>query len=187
MMADDARPAGGDKTAPSRAMDRIWAGWRSTYVAAAGNGALAGEGSLFRRILDSGLPDAETHVVWRGEHTFAILNAFPYTCGHVLLMPYREVPELEDLAPGESSELWAAVRDAVVAVKAAYRPQGINVGLNLGEAAGAGIPSHLHVHVLPRWSADSNFMTAVAEARVLPESLDDAWAKLRAAWPAPRG
>ncbi|HEX6421116.1 MAG TPA: HIT domain-containing protein [Acidimicrobiales bacterium] len=184
-MAGDAAPGGAGGSVPARAMDRLWAGWRSTYVAAAGNGALAGEGSLFRRILDSGLPDDETHIVWRGGHVFAILNAFPYTCGHMLLMPYREVPELEDLTAGESVELWAAVRDAVVAVKAAYRPHGVNVGLNLGEAAGAGIPSHLHVHVLPRWSADSNFMTAVAEARVLPESLDDTWAKLRAAWPAP--
>ena len=186
-MAGASGPAGGDEAAPSRAMDRLWAGWRSTYVAAADNGALTGEGSLFRRILDSGLPDDETHIVWRGERVFAILNAFPYTCGHLLLMPYREVPGLEDLTPDEATELWAGVRDAVVAVKAAYRPQGVNVGINLGEAAGAGIPSHLHAHVLPRWSADSNFMTAVAEARVLPESLDDSWAKLRAAWPGAGG
>ncbi len=184
-MADEARPAGGDEAPPSRAMDRMWAGWRSTYVAAAGNGALAAEGSVFRRILDSGLPDDETHVVWRGETVFAILNAFPYTSGHMLLMPYREVGEIEDLTADEAAELWATVRDAVVALKTAYGPQGINVGLNLGEAAGAGIPSHLHVHVLPRWNADSNFMTSVAEARVLPESLGESWAKLRKAWPAP--
>ncbi|HKA85216.1 MAG TPA: HIT domain-containing protein [Acidimicrobiales bacterium] len=164
-------------------MDRLWAGWRASYVAVAGNGAPAG-GSLFSRILDSGLPDDETHVVWRGVRTFAILNAYPYTCGHVLVMPYREVGELEDLTADESAELWVAVRDAVVAVKAAYAPDGVNVGLNLGEAAGAGIPSHMHVHVLPRWNADSNFMTAVAEVRVLPEALGDTWRKLRAAWPA---
>ena len=185
-MADDAQLAGAGEADRARAMDRMWAGWRSTYVAAAGNGALAGEGSIFRRILDSGLPDEETHVVWRGELVFAILNAFPYTSGHMLVMPYREVPEIEDLTPEEAADLWAAVRDAVVAVKAAYAPQGVNVGLNLGEAAGAGIPSHLHVHVLPRWNADSNFMTSVAEARVLPESLGDSWARLRAAWPARR-
>ena len=183
-MADETRPGEGDQRSTSRAMDRMWAGWRSSYVAAAGNGALAGEGSVFRRILASGLPDDQTHVVWRGEQVFAILNAFPYTSGHLLVMPYREVGDLEDLTADEDRELWAAVRDAVVAVKAAFSPQGVNVGLNLGEAAGAGIPSHLHVHVLPRWSADSNFMTAVAEARVLPESLGESWAKLRAAWPA---
>ncbi len=183
-MADEMRPSEGEAT-PARAMDRMWAGWRSSYVAAAGNGALAGEGSVFRRILDSGLPDDETHVVWRGDLVFAILNAFPYTSGHLLVMPYREVGELESLTPEEERELWASVRAAVLAVKAAYSPQGVNVGLNLGEAAGAGIPSHLHVHVLPRWNADSNFMTSVAEVRVLPESLGDSWAKLRAAWPAP--
>jgi ATP adenylyltransferase len=166
-------------------MDRLWAGWRSSYVAVAGNDESAGERSLFRRILAAGLSDEETHVVWRGQHTFAILNAYPYTCGHVLVMPYREVGEIEDLTPDESAELWAAVRDAVVAIKSAYAPQGVNVGLNLGEAAGAGIPSHMHVHVLPRWNADSNFMTAVAEVRVVPEALGDTWRKLRAAWPAP--
>ena len=174
----------GGREPGAQAMDRLWAGWRSSYVAVAGNGEPDG-GSLFSRILASGLPDDETHVVWRGERIFAILNAYPYTCGHVLVMPYREVGELEDLTPDESAELWAAVRDAVVAIKTAYAPHGVNVGLNLGEAAGAGIPTHMHVHVLPRWNADSNFMTAVAEVRVLPEALGDTWHKLRAAWPAP--
>ena len=105
-------------------MDRLWAGWRSSYVAVAGNGEPAGERSLFRRILASGLPDDETHVVWRGERIFAILNAYPYTCGHLLVMPYREVGELEDLTPDEAAELWAAVRDAVVAIKARLRAAG---------------------------------------------------------------
>jgi diadenosine tetraphosphate (Ap4A) HIT family hydrolase len=169
--------------AGSAPMDRLWAGWRSAYVAAAGNGALVGEGSLFRRILDAGLPDEETHIVWRGETVFAILNAFPYTSGHMLVMPYREVGGLEDLTDAESAELWQAVRQAVVAVKRAYSPDGVNVGANLGEAAGAGVPSHVHLHVLPRWNADSNFMTSVAEVRVLPESLGDSWRKLHDAWP----
>jgi ATP adenylyltransferase len=164
-------------------MERIWAGWRSQYVASAGNGDLAGEGSVFRRIIDSGVPDDEAYIVWRGALTFAILNVFPYTCGHLLVMPYREVPDLESLTPEESAELWSATRAAVVAVKAAFRPQGVNVGFNLGEAAGAGIPSHVHAHVLPRWNADSNFMTSVAETRVLPEPLPTTWKKLRAAWP----
>lgn len=186
-------------------MDRLWAGWRSSYVTSAaagdtGSGGTSGTGaedaptadngpadgasaSVFRDILDSGLTDEEARIVWRGKTTFAILNAYPYTSGHLLLMPYREVGELEDLTPDESSELWSGTQDAVVAVKAAYRPHGVNIGLNLGEAAGAGVPSHLHVHVLPRWNADSNFMTAVAETRVLPEPLDIAWQKLTAAWP----
>jgi diadenosine tetraphosphate (Ap4A) HIT family hydrolase len=166
-------------------MERLWAAWRSAYVTAAADGkpTLEGEGSLFRQILESGLPDEKTRIVWRGEFNFAILNAYPYTSGHVLVMPYRAVGELEDLRDDETAEMWSAVTRAVAAIKAAYRPHGINIGLNLGEAAGAGVPAHLHVHVLPRWSADSNFMTAVAETRVLPESLDDAWRKLVAAWP----
>jgi diadenosine tetraphosphate (Ap4A) HIT family hydrolase len=167
-------------------MERLWAGWRLAYVVGAGNGDFAtqpGDGSVFTRILASGRPDEETHVVWRGSLCFAILNAFPYTSGHLLVMPYREVGELEDLTADEAAELWGAVRDAVVALKRAYSPQGVNVGLNLGEAAGAGVPGHVHVHVLPRWTADSNFMTAVAEARVLPEALGDTWRKLRDAWP----
>ena len=132
---------------------------------------------MFSKIIAAGVPDDESYIVG-GRQTFAILNAFPYTSGHLLVMPYREVPELEGLTDEESAELWSAIRDAVVAVKAAFNPQGVNVGFNLGEAAGAGIPSHLHAHVLPRWNADSNFMTSVAEARVLPQPLGDSWAKL---------
>jgi ATP adenylyltransferase len=98
-------------------------------------------------------------------------------------MPYREVASLEDLTKEEAAELWATVTDSVVAVKAAYRPEGVNVGLNLGVAAGAGVAGHLHVHVLPRWNADTNFMTTVAEARVMPEDLGTTWRKLRDAWP----
>jgi diadenosine tetraphosphate (Ap4A) HIT family hydrolase len=160
-------------------MERVWAGWRSAYI----GDAAGGLGSVFADILASGRPDDETHIVWRGTTTFAILNRFPYTSGHVLLMPYREVGDLDALTPDEHDELWRAVTHAVVAVRAAYRPDGVNVGVNLGAAAGAGVPGHLHVHVLPRWSADSNFMTAVAEARVLPEALSDTWRKLRSAWP----
>jgi ATP adenylyltransferase len=160
----------------------LWAGWRAAYVTAVDTAH--GEGSVFTRILASGLPDTETNVVWRGPTCFAICNAFPYVSGHLLVMPYREVAALEDLTVEEHAELWAAVRDAVVAVKAAYQPQGVNVGMNLGRPAGAGVPGHVHVHVLPRWNGDTNFMTAVGGTRVIPEHLADTAAKLRAAWPA---
>lgn len=163
-------------------LDRLWAGWRSEYIEDVTSTTDANR-SVFRRILESGLADDETHIVWRGEHTFAILNRYPYISGHVLVMPYREVGELEQLTDDERAELWNAVERAVAAIKQAYRPDGLNVGMNLGAAAGAGVPDHLHVHVMPRWSADSNFMTAVAETRVLPESLPVTWVKLRAAWP----
>lgn len=152
-----------------------------------GAGLPADEGSVFTRILravDAGdLTDETAFIVHRGDHTFAILNAYPYGTGHLLVMPYREVPTLEELTPDESQELWRVVNEAVVAIRAAYRPGGINVGFNLGRDAGAGVPTHLHGHVLPRWGADSNFMTTVAEARVLPEPLSVTWEKLHASWP----
>ena|SRR5690349_5892499 len=159
----------------------MWAGWRTEYIDEVAT--TGGPGSVFARILASGLPDEETLIVWRGVTTFAILNRYPYTSGHVLVMPYREVAELAELTDDESLELWSAIRAAVTAVERAYAPQGVNVGFNLGEAAGAGVPSHLHAHVLPRWNADSNFMTAIASTRVLPEPLPKTWAKLRDAWP----
>jgi len=160
----------------------MWAGWRSQYV----SGATApppGEGSLFERIFGSGLADHETLVLWRGRRCAAILNAYPYTTGHLMVLPLRAETELETLDDDTSDELWATVRDAVRAVKAAYRPEGVNVGANLGLAAGAGVPDHLHIHVLPRWSGDTNFTTTIAYARVLPEPLDVTWQKLRDAWP----
>jgi len=164
-------------------LERLWAGWRHAYVVSAGEeGVPPGGGSIFTRMLASGLPDEKTYIVWRGETAFAILNAYPYGTGHLLVMPYREVGELGDLTDAESDELWSATRAAVAAITRAYRPHGVNVGMNLGVAAGAGVPGHLHIHVLPRWSADSNFMTAIAETRVLPEPLDVTWQKLRDAW-----
>jgi ATP adenylyltransferase len=164
-------------------LDRMWAGWRNAYVEEVSSEPSEGPGSPFIAILNSGRPDTETHIVWRGRTCFAILNVFPYTNGHVLVMPYREVPELEDLNADEHAELWRGVTMAVQAIKAAYHPEGLNVGMNMGRAAGAGVPSHIHVHVLPRWSGDTNAMTAVAETRVLPETLSSSAAKLRAAWP----
>jgi ATP adenylyltransferase len=139
---------------------------------------------VFCRILGSGLPDEETFVLWRGAHTFAILNAYPYTSGHLMVLPLRHVGELDELTDDEGDELFRAARIATAAVKAAYEPGGFNLGANLGRAGGAGVPGHLHVHVLPRWAGDTNFMTAVADTRVLPESLGTTWKKLKEAWPA---
>lgn len=138
---------------------------------------------MFTRILRSGLPDEETNIVHRGRCCFVILNAFPYGTGHLLVLPYREVANLEDLEPDETTELWGTVTDAVRAIKAAYSPEGINVGINLGRPAGGSVSEHLHVHVVPRWTGDANFMTAVANTRTLPEALVDTAAKIRTAWP----
>lgn len=167
-------------------LERLWNGWRSNYVQSttvSAGGTDDDDRSVFSRILASGLPDDETNIVHRGPLCFAILNAFPYATGHVLVLPYREVADLEDLTDDETVELWGTTTAAVRALKAAYRPEGLNVGINLGRPAGGSISEHLHVHVLPRWTGDVNFMTAIANTRTLPEALSDTAAKVRRAWP----
>lgn len=168
-------------------LDRLWAGWRGDYVEAADAGHTDGGGGdcVFCRILASDELDELTYVLWRGHTTVAILNLYPYTSGHLMVMPTRHVADLEALDAAEAAELWGAMTAGVVAVKAAYGPEGINLGANLGRSAGAGLPDHLHLHCLPRWSGDTNFLTTVAEARVLPEALSVSWSRLRAAWPDP--
>lgn len=165
-------------------LEQMWAGWRSEYLA--GPTAEEPAGCVFCRILDSGATDRETHIVWRhpGGEVVAILNAYPYTSGHLMVMPVRHTGELESLSAAEAGALMEGLQAAVHALKVAYQPGGVNVGANLGKAAGAGVPGHLHLHVLPRWAGDTNFMTSVADTRVLPEALSVSDAKLRAAWPA---
>jgi ATP adenylyltransferase len=174
-------------------LDHLWAGWRRAYIdSVAGDDVAeratasgdAPEGSLFERILCSDRDDEACYVVHRGRRCSSLLNAYPYTSGHLLVLPNRAVATLGELEPDEFAELWEEVRDGVTAIEAAYRCDGVNVGMNLGRAAGAGVPDHLHVHALPRWSGDTNFMTAVADTRVLPEPLAVSWQKLRQAWPA---
>lgn len=167
-------------------LDHLWAGWRIPYIERGDEGAIAvPEGlTLFEAIHQSDLPDQDKHVIWTGETCFALLNAYPYTSGHVMVLPQRGVPGLDDLSDDEYTELWVGVRLATQAIETAYRPHGINIGANLGRGAGAGVPDHVHVHVLPRWDGDTNFMTAVANVRVMPEALADTWRRLSAAWPA---
>jgi len=110
------------------------------------------------------------------------MNLFPYTSGHLLVVPYREVADLEQLTEHETAELWSMVTTATGVIRVAFNPDGINIGLNLGRPAGGSIPEHLHVHVVPRWTGDTNFMSAVANTQTLPESLDATAAKIRGAW-----
>jgi ATP adenylyltransferase len=138
---------------------------------------------VFCRLAASGPPSEENLVVWRGELTFVVLNAYPYASGHVLVLPLRHVDSLGALGEAESAELWSATLRAVATIETAYEPDGLNMGANLGRAAGAGLPSHVHLHVLPRWSGDTNFMTPVAETRVMPETLQLSWKRLTDAWP----
>ena len=173
-------------------MERLWAGWRMTAAAGYGSDGVphldlprADGLSLFEAIEQSGHPDDETYVVWRGPTTFAVLNVFPYTTGHLMVLPTKAVASMESLDDHVFDELWRSVRDAVVAVKISLRPEGVNVGINDGEAGGGSVPDHLHVHVVPRWAADTNFMTTTANARVLPIPLAETWRALRDAWPTP--
>ena len=170
-------------------LERLWSAWRPTYVTSDAPTrrveAESGAGSVFTQILRSGEPDDATHIVHRGESTFAILNIHPYGPGHTLVLPYREVADLADLTADETAALWATVSDAVGAVRAAFAPDGLNVGLNLGRPAGGSVPTHLHVHVVPRWTGDSNFMAVIGNTQTLPMGLEESAAKLRAHWPPP--
>jgi diadenosine tetraphosphate (Ap4A) HIT family hydrolase len=169
-------------------LDQLWAGWRLQYVTSATEAERRGEdlggGCLFCRIARSGDPSPDDGVVWRGPLSLAVLNRYPYASGHLLVMPLRHLATLAELSPDESAALWETARQAVATLETAYVPDGVNLGANLGRAAGAGIPGHLHLHVVPRWSGDTNFMTTTAGVRVIPEPLPEAWRKLHQAWPA---
>jgi ATP adenylyltransferase len=175
-------------------LDHLWAGWRSDYVTSVSDsfgppeelaeteGAGSPESCVFCRLLAVEKGD-DRYVVHRGPLTAVILNAYPYASGHLLVLPRRHLRRLAELADAESAELWQTARQAVAALQRAYDPDGLNLGANLGRAAGAGLPDHLHLHVVPRWVGDTNFMTAVASVRVLPEALSDSWRRIVAAWP----
>jgi len=170
--------------------DQLWAAWRASYVASVTMPGEAGDivapddeaHCVFCQIIASSEPDEARHVVAEDELVVTMLNAYPYASGHLLVMPRRHVRHPDELTEQESGTLWSAAVHAIGAVERAYAPDGLNLGVNLGRAAGAGIPRHLHLHVVPRWTGDTNFMTALAAVRVLPESLEDSWAKLRRAW-----
>ncbi|MEM7271703.1 MAG: HIT domain-containing protein [Actinomycetota bacterium] len=173
-------------------MDRIEAGWRLAVEPGMGADGLpravleAEPGkSLFETIEQSDRPDEETYVVCRRASAFVVLNVFPYTSGHTMVLPKRAVRSMLELDDQEYRDLWDLVRLTYRAVGDAFGPEGMNVGLNEGRAGGGSVPEHLHVHVVPRWYADTSFMTTSADARVLPMTLRDSWLRLRAAWPEP--
>lgn len=162
-------------------LERLWAGWRSGYVSDPATGT-DDNGCVLCRIV-AATDDAEALVLERTESTITVMNLYPYSSGHLMTAPIRHVAGLEDLDDDEACALTRAQVRAIRAIRQAYTPDGINLGANLGRAAGAGVPGHLHLHVVPRWSGDTNFATAVAETRVLPESLRDGYRRLRAQWP----
>jgi ATP adenylyltransferase len=169
-------------------LENLWAGWRHEYIVEATARERAGELThdpdecVFCRIAASGPPSEDNLIVWRSELTIVVLNLYPYASGHMLVLPVRHVPALADLTREESDELWRVTQQGIAAIEKAYEPDGLNMGANLGRAAGAGIPSHLHLHVVPRWSGDTNFMTSIGGTRVMPETLQLAWKKLSDAW-----
>jgi len=136
------------------------------------------QGCLFCRLAAAG-DDEASMILHRGPHTFVLMNAFPYNPGHLMVAPLRHVGDAEELTPDELLDAGRLQQAALRALREEMSPHGFNVGMNLGRVAGAGIPGHLHWHVVPRWNGDTNFMSVVGEVRVLPESLAETWAKLR--------
>jgi ATP adenylyltransferase len=158
-------------------MDRLWSPWRYQYISQ----AASNETCIFCEKARQDC-DAENFILYRGLHNFALLNLFPYTSGHLMIAPYQHVGFLSELAPEVAAEMMRLAQRAELLLRERYRAHGINLGMNLGAAAGAGVAGHVHLHVLPRWTGDANFMTTVGETRVLPEELPVTWAKLRTGW-----
>jgi ATP adenylyltransferase len=157
-------------------LDRLWSPWRSEYIASAGDADPSV--CVFCKLRDQAESDAENFVLHRAAHNFIVLNRYPYISGHLLIVPYEHVGELDAAAKATTDELMDLTKRSQTALREVYRPDGFNVGMNLGRSAGAGIADHIHIHILPRWAGDTNFMTSVAEARVLPEDLATTYEKL---------
>ncbi len=158
-------------------MDYLWTPWRYEYITSSG---AAGE-CVFcaaARTRD----DHAAYVIHRAERNYIILNRFPYTSGHIMVVPYAHVATLEELPEEALTEMILLAQRCERALRAVYKPEGMNLGINLGKSAGAGIAGHLHLHALPRWTGDTNFMTVVGETRVLPEDLEVTWERLRGAF-----
>ena len=156
---------------------QLWAPWRLEYVGSADEQ----EGCIFCVALAAG--DEEGLVVRRAEHAFVVLNRFPYASGHLMVAPVRHVGEFGELTDDELVEVHRLASQGLGALAETYRPQGFNLGWNLGRIAGAGVTDHVHLHVVPRWAGDTNFMPVLADVKVLPEHLAETRAKLAAAWP----
>ena len=158
-------------------MDYLWTPWRYNYVTNTDKAS----GCVFCEVLQE--PDDEkARIVYRGTHCFIILNTFPYTSGHVMVVPYAHLDELQKLPPDVAQEMMALSQRMEGVLRELYRPDGVNLGMNIGKAAGAGVAGHIHMHVLPRWVADANFVSVVGETRILPETLDVTWRRMKEAF-----
>jgi ATP adenylyltransferase len=157
-------------------MDYLWTPWRYAYVSTAEKAS----GCVFCDAANAG-DDEKVRIVHRGQHCFVILNTYPYTPGHVMIVPFAHLDELRKLPPEAAHEMMELSQRMESLLRDLYHPDGINLGMNIGKAAGAGIAGHIHMHVLPRWVADANFLSVVSETRVLPETLDETWKRMMAA------
>jgi ATP adenylyltransferase len=158
-------------------LDYIWSPWRYRYLTE----PRQPEGCIFCAMAAADR-DEESLIVFRGAHNFVVLNRFPYTSGHLMIVPYRHVPDLAGLNEEAAAELMVLTRASERRLRGIYRPDGLNLGMNIGESAGAGIAGHIHMHVLPRWTGDANFMTTIGQTRVLPEELAVTWQRLKEAF-----
>ena len=154
-------------------MDYLWTPWRYAYVSTAEKAT----GCVFCNAVNLG-DDKKALIVFRGKHCFVILNAYPYTPGHVMIVPYAHLDELRKLPPEAANEMMGLSQRIESVLRSLYTPDGINIGMYIGKAAGAGIAGHIHMHVLPRWVADANFISVVGETRILPETLEETWKRM---------
>lgn len=154
-------------------MERLWSPWRLAYV----TGTSDAQGCVFCEALAS--ESAAPLVLFRGDTCYVILNLYPYNNGHLMVVPNRHVASLAECSVAELGEMMELTRRAEIALAEAYRPQGLNVGINLGRSAGAGVVDHVHIHAVPRWTGDTNFMSVIGQVRVLPEELDETARRLR--------
>jgi ATP adenylyltransferase len=160
----------------AHAMDYLWTPWRYAYV----TGAEKNTGCIFCELPK--LDDEKARIVHRGTHCYVVLNTYPYTPGHVMIVPYAHLDELQKLPLHAAHEMMDLSQQIERILRSLYKPDGVNLGMNIGAAAGAGVAGHIHMHALPRWVADANFVSVIGETRVLPESLEVTWERVRKAF-----
>ncbi|HKP38982.1 MAG TPA: HIT domain-containing protein [Pyrinomonadaceae bacterium] len=159
-------------------MDRLWSPWRHEYIATAGSNMSDAERCIFCEAHNHPADDEKNFVLHRGAHNFVILNLYPYISGHLMIAPNAHLGEFDSAGKETTDEMMDLAKRCQAALREVYRPQGFNIGMNLGRAAGAGVAHHFHMHIMPRWEGDTNFMSTVGETRVLPEDLPTTYQKL---------
>ncbi len=160
-------------------MDTLWSPWRYEYIAAGGVTEPDTQNCIFCKLRDDPAKDEANFVVHRASHSFIVLNIYPYISGHLLVVPYEHVGQLDAATKETTDELMDLTKRCQTALRDAYEPAGFNIGMNLGRSAGAGIVDHIHIHILPRWIGDTNFMSTIGNTRVIPEDLSTTYEKLR--------